>query len=193
MTRLFGIHKVFTLCKINHAGKETTKEGFRVTRDASFIAHPAGAEPAQQTSQDDDEQGSGSGSDREISFGSMNEAEANMFVGSVENMHEKQQGLLPDGKLHIPTKAREAFVSMYSRLRKTNYDDDACVAVLDLLTIGVDKESLMQQLPALSKAITSTTDSVKLSTTESSAIQAKLQAIRDTVLPSAEEIKQQLK
>ena len=39
----------------------------------------------------------------------MNKAEANMFVDSVENMHEKQQGLLPDGKLHIQPKAREAF------------------------------------------------------------------------------------
>ena len=123
----------------------------------------------------------------------MNEAEATMFVDSVENMHEKQQGLLPDGKLHIQPKAREAFVSMYSQLRRTHYDDDACMAVLHLLNIEVDKESLMKQLPALSKAIISTTDSVKLSTTESSAVQAKLQAIRDTVLPSAEEIKQQLK
>ena len=49
---------------------------------------PAAAEPAlkqsaQQRGQDDDEQGSGSGSDQEFSFGSIHEAEANTLVDRV--------------------------------------------------------------------------------------------------------------
>ena len=100
---------------------------------------PAAAEPAlQQSGQDDDEQGSGSGSDREVSFGIMNEHDANVFLDSVENMYEKQQGLLPDGKTHISMETREAFVDLFPRLRSTNYDDDALAAVLDLLILRQD-------------------------------------------------------
>jgi len=50
----------------------------------------------------------------------------------------------------------------------------------------------MQQLPALSKTIISTSDSVRFSATENSTVQSKLKAIRDTAIPSVEEIKQQL-
>ena len=50
------------------AKKETPKKSSESPETPPVKAYPAGAEPAQQTSQDDDEQGSGSGSDREISF-----------------------------------------------------------------------------------------------------------------------------
>ena len=76
-------------------------------------------------------------------------------------MYEKQQGLLPDGKTHIPMEAREAFVDMFPRLKAANYDDDACTAVLNMLILGVEKESLKQQLPTLTKTPSSTTRLIK--------------------------------
>jgi hypothetical protein len=160
---------------------------------------PAAAEPAlkqsaQQRGQDDDEQqGSGSGSDQEFSFGSINEHEANEFLNRIETMYGKQHGPLLDGATYISFEAREAFVDMYSQLRITNYDDEALAGVADLLMLGVQKDSLMQQLPALSKGILSTTDAVRFSTTENAAVQSKIKSIREAVIPSVEDIKQQLK
>ena len=136
---------------------------------------------------DNDEQES------EVSFGSINEIEANEFLDRIEIMYEKQHGLSPVGASHISKEAREAFVEMYPRLRTTNYHDDALVAVVDLLILGVNKVSLMQQLPALSKSTLSSTDTVRFSATENSAVQAKLKSIRETPIPSVEEIKHQLK
>ena len=51
------------------AKKKTPKKASGSPETPPFMAHPSGAEPAQQSSQDDDEQVSGSGSDLEISFG----------------------------------------------------------------------------------------------------------------------------
>ena len=105
-----------------------------------------------------DEQKGDEEQESEVSFGSMNEHEANIFLDRVENMYEKQRGLLPDGKTHISMETRKVFVDLFPRLRSTNYDDDALAAVLDLLILGVDKDSLKQQLPTLSKTLISTTD-----------------------------------
>ena len=93
------------------AKKKTPKKASESPETPPVKAYPAGAEPAQQTSQDDDEQGSGSGSGsyREISFGSMNEAEANMFVDSVENMHEKTGGSSPGWQTTHTAKSSESF------------------------------------------------------------------------------------
>ena len=91
------------------------------------------SEPIADEQKGDEEQES------EVSFGSMNEHEANILLGRVGNLYERQHGLLPDGQLHISVEAREAFVDMFPRLKATNYDDDALTAVLDLLTLGVEK------------------------------------------------------
>ena len=99
---------------------------------------PAAAEPAlkqsaQQRGQDDDEQGSGSGSDQEFSFGSIHEAEANTLVDRVEQMHAQQFGKLPGDQLHVSAEVREAFVKIHPVLKTARHDDEAAMAILELL------------------------------------------------------------
>ena len=170
------------------AKKKTPKKSSGLPDDSSGnVSSSAPIAAGADDHKDNDEQES------EVSFGSINEIEANEFLDRIEIMYEKQHGLSPVGASHISKEAREAFVEMYPRLRITNYDDEALVAVADLLILGVNKVSLMQQLPALSKSTLSSTDTVRFSATENSAVQAKLKSIRETPIPSVEEIKRQLK
>ena len=126
--------------------KKTPKKSSGLPDDSSGNVSPSAPIAAgADDHKDNDEQES------EVSFGSINEHEANEFLDRVEIMYEKQHGPSPVGASHISKEAREAFVEMYPRLRITNYDDEALVAVADLLILGVNKVSLMQQLPALSK------------------------------------------
>ena len=127
--------------------KKTPKKPSELPDDSSGNASPSAPDAGADESKGEEEQES------EVSFGSINEHEANEFLNRVETMYEKQHGPLPDGESHISLEAREAFVEMYPRLRITNYDDEALVPVADLLILGVNKVSLMQQLPALSKGV----------------------------------------
>ena len=130
------------------AKKKTPKKSSVLPDDSSGKVSPSApiaAEEGADDHKDNDEQES------EVSFGSINESEANDFLDRIEIMYEKQHGSSPSGASHISKEARESFVEMYPRLRITNYDDEALVAVADLLILGVNKVSLMQQLPALSK------------------------------------------
>jgi len=167
--------------------KKTPKKPAEQPDDSSGNASPRPPDAFFYESKGEEEQES------EVSFGSINEHEANEFLNRIETMYEKQHGPLPDGASYISLEAREAFIDMYSRLRITNYDDEALAAVADLLMLGVKKESLMQQLPALSKGIISATDAVRFSATENAAVQSKIKSIREAAIPSVEEIKQQLK
>ena len=167
--------------------KKTPKKPAEQPDDSSGNASPRPPDASADESKVEEEQES------EVSFGSINDHEANEFLNRIETMYEKQHGPLLDGATYISLEAREAFVDMYSRLRITNYDDEALAAVADLLMLGVKKESLMQQLPALSKGIISATDAVRFSTTENAAVQSKIKSIREAVIPSVEDIKQQLK
>jgi len=88
---------------------------------------------AQQSCQDDDEQGSGSGSDQEFLFGSIHEAEANTLVDRVEQMHAQQFGKLPSDQLHVSAEVREAFVKIHPVLKTARHDDEAATAILELL------------------------------------------------------------
>ena len=169
------------------AKKKTPKKSSGPDDSSGNVSSSAPIAAGADDHKDNDEQES------EVSFGSINEIEANEFLDRIEIMYEKQHGLSPVGASHISKEAREAFVEMYPRLRTTNYHDDALVAVVDLLILGVNKVSLMQQLPALSKSTLSSTDIVRFSATENSAVQAKLKSIRETPIPSVEEIKRQLK
>ena len=80
---------------------------------------------------------------------------------------------------------------MFPRLRAANYDGDACTSILELLILGVDNESLKQELPTLTK-IPSTTESLRISAAEMVRVQSKLEAIRQTPIPTVEEVKQKL-
>ena len=134
----------------------------------------------------------------ESSFGSVPEQAAqtaqaaqaaHTIVDSVENLYESQHGLLPDGQLHISVEVRRAFVEMFPKLRAANYNDEACSSVLTLLFLGVDNESLKQGLPML----TSTpTDSSRISQGDMLRVQSKVEAIRQTPIPTVEEVKQAL-
>jgi hypothetical protein len=167
--------------------KKTPKKPAEQPDDSSGNASPRPPDASADESKVEEEQES------EVSFGSINDHEANEFLNRIETMYEKQHGPLLDGATYISLEAREAFVDMYSQLRITNYDDEALAGVADLLMLGVKKESLMQQLPALSKGIISATDAVRFSTTENAAVQSKIKSIREAVIPSVEDIKQQLK
>ena len=167
--------------------KKTPKKPAEQPDDSSGNASPRPPDASADESKVEEEQES------EVSFGSINDHEANEFLNRIETMYEKQHGPLLDGATYISLEAREAFVDMYSQLRITNYDDEALAGVADLLMLGVKKDSLMQQLPALSKGIISATDAVRFSATENAAVQSKIKSIREADIPSVEEIKQQLK
>ena len=121
--------------------KKTPKKSSGSPEIASGDAPPvkadpaAAAEPAQQTGQDGDEQGSSSGSDQELLFGSKHEAEANTLVDRVEHMYEQQFGQLPNDQLHVSAEVREAFVEMHPGLKTAHYDDEAIIALLELLKL----------------------------------------------------------
>jgi len=87
-----------------------------------------------------DEQKGAEEHDSEFSFESMHEHEANILLDRVENLYEKQHGLLPGDQLDISTEVREAFVEMHPRLRATYYDDGACMAILELLILTITRE-----------------------------------------------------
>ena len=136
---------------------------------------------------DSDQDGPGS----ESSFGSVPEETAHTFVDSVENLYENLHGTLPEGQPHISVEVRRAFVEMFPKLQAANYNGDACTAILDLLILGVDNESLKQELPMLAK-IPPPTDSSRISAAEMVRVQSKLDAIRQTPIPTVEEVKQKL-
>ena len=117
--------------------------------------------------------------------------QAARIVDSVENLYESHNGLLPDGQPYISVEVRTAFVEMFPKLRAANYNAEACEAILDLLILGVDIDSLKQELPMLTK-MPSTTDSHRLSTADMVRVQSKLEAIRQTPIPTVEEVKQKL-
>ena len=81
----------------------------------------------------------------------MHEAEANTLVDRVEHMYEQQFGQLPNGQLHVSAEVRDAYVKMHPVLKTARYDDEAATAILELLILGVKPESLMQELPTLTK------------------------------------------
>ena len=112
--------------------KKTPKKTPVLPDDSSGNASPL--EPIADEQKGDKEH------DSEVSFESMNEYEANILLDRVENLYEKQHGLLPGDQLDISTEVREAFVEMHPRLRATYYDDGACMAILELLILTITRE-----------------------------------------------------
>ena len=60
-----------------------------------------------------------------------------------------------------------------------------------MLILGVDKESLKQELPTLTKN-PSTTDSLRISMADMVRVQSKLEAIHHAPIPTVEQVKQKL-
>ena len=67
--------------------------------------------------------------------------------------------------------------------------DSACTSILELLILGVDDESLKQELPTLTK-ISSTKESSRISAADMVRVQSKLEAIRQTSIPTVGKVKQ---
>ena len=115
--------------------KKTPKKASESPETPPVKADPAAAaELAQQTGQDGDEQGSSSGSDQELLFGSKHEAEANTLVDRVEQMYAQQYGQPPnDQPHHVSAEVRDAFVKIHLVLKTARHDDEAATAILELL------------------------------------------------------------
>ena len=60
---------------------------------------------------------------------------------------------------------------MFPKLQAANYDADACTSILEMLILGVDKESLKQELPTLTK-IPPTTKSSRISAADMVRVQS---------------------
>ena len=77
-------------------------------------------------------------------------------------------------------------------MKKSRYDEDALAAILELLILGVNPDSLMQELPVLTKSPIAK-DPLAISASDMVSLQAKLKAIRKTSLPSVDDVKRKLK
>ena len=92
----------------------------------------------------------------------------------------------------VSAEVRNAFVYIYPALKKSRYDEEALAAVLEMLILGVNPDSLMQELPVLTK-LPSAKDPLAISASDMVSLQAKLKAIRKTSLPSVDDVKRKLK
>ena len=111
----------------------------------------------------------------------------------VESLHEQQQhGQLLNDLPHVSMAVRKAFVTIYPALKKGRYDDDALAAIVEMLILGVNPDSLMQGLPMLTKSPIAK-DPLAISASDMVSLQAKLKTIRKTPLPTVEEVKRNLK
>ena len=90
---------------IKKSPKKTPKKPSVLPDDSSGTASPHGPIA--------DEQKGAEEHDSEFSFESMHEHEANILLDGVKNVYERQQGLLPDGQIHISLEAHISPIEGY--------------------------------------------------------------------------------